>query len=345
MTTKDELEARIAELEREMFVGKVIGEMSYGLNTARDEAELLEVLSQPARDAGATSAQLFYIDLDEDSQPEWAEMVAVWRREGKTTIPVEARFHLAEFPFAKLWIAHPDEPQLITDVATDEKLDDNLKGSLTQDGIRSIVILPLVHAGRWVGLGSFNWHGERHEFGEQETETYRALPGLAAPVVENRRLLAQTQQSLIERQEAEAERERLQEEVIQAQKHAIQELSTPVIPIMDRIIVMPLIGSIDTMRARDITRSLLAGITQHRAKIVIVDVTGVSIMDTGIVNHLNKTIQAARLKGAHTIVTGISDSVAEAIVDLGIDWSEITTLSDLQTGLLTALSNLGVKLS
>ena len=96
-----------------------------------------------------------------------------------------------------------------------------------------------------------------------------------------------------EQKEAEAERARLQQEVIEAQKRSIQELSTPVIPIMDRIIVMPLVGSIDSMRARDITRSLLAGISQHRAKVVILDVTGVSIMDTGIVNHLNKTIQAA----------------------------------------------------
>jgi rsbT co-antagonist protein RsbR len=68
-------------------------------------------------------------------------------------------------------------------------------------------------------------------------------------------------------------------------------------------------------------------------------------MDTGIVNHLNKTIQAARLKGAQTIVTGISDAVAESIVDLGIDWSGITTLSDLQTGLLVALDSLGVRLT
>jgi rsbT co-antagonist protein RsbR len=67
-------------------------------------------------------------------------------------------------------------------------------------------------------------------------------------------------------------------------------------------------------------------------------------MDTGIVNHLNKTIQAARLKGAHTIVTGISDAVAEAVVDLGIDWGAVETLSDLQTGLRVALERLGRKL-
>ena len=108
---------------------------------------------------------------------------------------------------------------------------------------------------------------------------------------------------------------------------------------------MPLVGSVDSLRARDITRSLLAGISANRAKVVILDVTGVAIMDTGVVNHLNKTIQAARLKGARTIVTGLSDSVAEAIVDLGIDWSGIETLSDLQTGLTTALDSMGFKLS
>jgi rsbT co-antagonist protein RsbR len=150
---------------------------------------------------------------------------------------------------------------------------------------------------------------------------------------------------ITERKQTETERERLQQEVIEAQKRAILELSTPVIPIMDRIIVMPLVGSIDSLRARDITRSLLAGINQHRAKVVILDVTGVGLMDTGIVNHLNKTIQAARLKGAKTIVTGISDAVAEAIVDLGIDWGEVETLSDLRTGLVTALGSLGLTLN
>jgi PAS domain S-box-containing protein len=148
-----------------------------------------------------------------------------------------------------------------------------------------------------------------------------------------------------ERKQAEAEREQMQQEVIEAQKRAIQELSTPVIPIMERIIVMPLVGSIDSLRARDITRSLLAGISQQRAKVVILDVTGVPIVDSGVANHLNKTIQAARLKGARTIITGISDAVAETIVDLGIDWGDIETLSDLRTGLVTALDRLGVKLS
>ena len=110
-------------------------------------------------------------------------------------------------------------------------------------------------------------------------------------------------------------------------------------------LVMPLIGSIDTLRARDIPRVLLAGIREHRAKVVILDITGVPIVDSGVANHLNKTIQAARLKGARTIVTGLSDAVAETIVDLGIDWSGIKTLADLQTGLRAALNSLGLKLT
>jgi PAS domain S-box-containing protein len=139
-----------------------------------------------------------------------------------------------------------------------------------------------------------------------------------------------------------AERERLQEEIIEAQRQALRELSTPIIPIMDRIIVMPLVGSIDSMRARDITRSLLAGIREHRGRVVILDITGVPIVDSGVADHLNRTVQAARLKGARTIITGISDAVAETIVDLGIDWSGIETLSDLQSGLFAALQSLGV---
>ncbi len=184
------------------------------------------------------------------------------------------------------------------------------------------------------------------------------LTAIASPVaiaLQNAQLYERVQQAYAEvekqveerttelRQEI-ARRERLQQEVIDAQKLALQELSTPIIPLMERIIVIPLIGSIDNERARDITRALLAGIREQRAKIVILDITGVSIVDSGVVNHLNKTIHAARLKGAHAIVTGITDAVAESIVDLGIDWSEVTTLSDLQTGLRTALATMGQRI-
>jgi len=151
---------------------------------------------------------------------------------------------------------------------------------------------------------------------------------------------AELRREVVERERAQQDSARLQQEVIEAQKQAIQELSTPVIPVMERIIIMPLVGSIDSERARNITRGMLAGIQEHRAKIVIMDITGVSIVDSEVANHLNKTIQAARLKGARTIVTGISDAVAETIVDLGIDWSGIETVRNLRTGLVAAINSL-----
>lgn len=131
--------------------------------------------------------------------------------------------------------------------------------------------------------------------------------------------------------------EQMQQEVIEAQQQAIAELSTPIIPIMDRIIILPLVGSIDSDRARDIMRGLLAGITTHRARVVILDITGVRVVDSQVAGYLNKAIQAARLKGCQTVVTGISDAVAETIVDLGIDWSGVHTVSDLQNGLSTGV--------
>jgi PAS domain S-box-containing protein len=155
------------------------------------------------------------------------------------------------------------------------------------------------------------------------------------------RAYAEVEQQVRERT-AELKREqeesaRLQQEVIDAQQRAIRELSTPIIPVLKGIIVMPLIGSIDTLRARDVTRSLLAGIREHGARVVILDITGVPVVDSGVAAYLNKTVQAAHLKGARAIVTGISDAVAETIVDLGIDWSDIETLGDLRTGLQAAL--------
>jgi PAS domain S-box-containing protein len=168
---------------------------------------------------------------------------------------------------------------------------------------------------------------------------------LVADKADQPAFLEGTLKDISERVQAEAERERMHQQFVKAQQQAIQELSTPIIPIMERIIVMPLIGDIDTQRAQDIMRVLLAGIRQYHARIVILDITGVPIVDSGVASHLNKTIQAARLKGAQTIVTGISDAVAEAIVDLGIDWSQLETLSDLQTGLVVALAKMGRRIT
>jgi len=135
---------------------------------------------------------------------------------------------------------------------------------------------------------------------------------------------------------AEEENER-KAELIAAQQQALLEISTPILPVFDRVLIVPLIGTIDSQRAANIMRSLLAGISAHRAKVIILDITGVPLIDTGVADYLNRTIQAARLKGAEAIITGVSDAVAETLVDLGIVWEYVETLRDLQSGLHRAL--------
>jgi len=186
------------------------------------------------------------------------------------------------------------------------------------------------------------------------TQLQRALTKSQVSVAELSEYKATLEDRVTERTTAlEAsmvEQERLQQQIIETQQQALKELSSPVIPIINTsngkggIIVMPLVGNIDSMRAGDMTRALLAGISRYRASVVILDITGVSVIDSGVAGHLNKTVQAARLKGAHTIITGISDAVAESIIELGIDWSNLTTRGDLQTGLTAGLNTLGFKI-
>ncbi|MBI5668721.1 MAG: PAS domain S-box protein [Chloroflexi bacterium] len=145
---------------------------------------------------------------------------------------------------------------------------------------------------------------------------------------------------ITEQMRAAETQKRLQQQIIDSQKQLLKELSTPVIPMTDRVIIMPIVGSIDSSRAQDMTRALLAGISANRARYVVLDVTGVPVVDTGVAQHLSRTIQAARLKGAQTIVTGISDAIAETVVDLGLDWSGIETQRDLQTGLMSVMRRL-----
>jgi rsbT co-antagonist protein RsbR len=129
--------------------------------------------------------------------------------------------------------------------------------------------------------------------------------------------------------------------VIRQQQDAIRELSTPVLQIKDRMLLLPIIGVIDTHRARLITESLLGAIRQNRAKVVVMDVTGVATIDSKVANHLLQTVAAARLMGATVIVTGLSADVAQSLVALGIDLGKLETIGDLQGGLEEAELLLG----
>jgi rsbT co-antagonist protein RsbR len=133
------------------------------------------------------------------------------------------------------------------------------------------------------------------------------------------------------------------ESTMRKQQEAIRELSTPVLQIRDRLLLLPIIGVIDTQRARLITDGLLRSIRDNRAKVVVMDVTGVATIDSKVANHLIQTVTAARLMGARVIVSGLSSDVAQALVALGIDLGKLNTVGDLQGGIEEAERLLGYR--
>jgi rsbT co-antagonist protein RsbR len=133
------------------------------------------------------------------------------------------------------------------------------------------------------------------------------------------------------------------ERVIRQQQDAIRELSTPVLQIRDRLLLLPIIGIIDTHRARLITENLLRSIRANRAKVVVTDITGVATIDSRVANHLLQTVTAAKLMGAVVVVTGLSAEVAQSLVALGIDLAKLNTVGDLQGGMEEAERLLGLR--
>ena len=131
------------------------------------------------------------------------------------------------------------------------------------------------------------------------------------------------------------------ERVIRQQQDAIRELSTPVLPVRERLLILPIIGVLDGTRARQLTEQLLNGIRKHRAKVVVVDITGVPDVDESVANHLVRTVDASRLMGASVIITGLSPEIAQTLVTIGVDLSKMNTIGDLQGGLEEAERLLG----
>jgi rsbT co-antagonist protein RsbR len=133
------------------------------------------------------------------------------------------------------------------------------------------------------------------------------------------------------------------ERVIREQQESIRDLSTPVLQVRERLLILPIIGVLDSHRARQLTEQLLGAIQANRAKVVVVDVTGVATIDLTVANHLFHTVEASRLMGASVIVTGLSSKIAQTLVDLNVDLSVIRTVGDLQGGLEEAERVMGYR--
>ena len=133
------------------------------------------------------------------------------------------------------------------------------------------------------------------------------------------------------------------ERVIREQQEAIRDLSTPVLQVRERLVILPIIGMLDSQRARQLTEQLLGAIQANRARVVVIDITGVAAIDLTVANHLVQTVEAARLMGASAIITGLSSKIAQTLVDLGVDLGQMRTVGDLQGGLEEAERLLGYR--
>ncbi len=179
----------------------------------------------------------------------------------------------------------------------------------------TMVVLPLYFRTSQLGFAVL-------EMGPQEGVLYQVLQGQLSSALQETLLLR-------ERERALRTEERLME--------TIRELSTPVVPLLAGAILLPLVGHIDSERARQAMEALLEGVRAYRAQVAILDITGVPVVDTGVANHLLQAAQAVRLLGARVVLVGIRAEVAQTIVGLGVDLAGMSTAANLQKGIEYAL--------
>ncbi len=187
-----------------------------------------------------------------------------------------------------------------------------------------------------------HWHGEvvhtRRDGGIVVVESRWVAQGAPG---EAQALVMEINTDITARKEAEQMRSQQQQELIRLQAAAIAELSTPIIPITDDVVVMPLIGVLDTTRAQQVMDTLLSGLSSSGASVAIIDITGVKVVDTKVADALLRVARGARLLGAEVVLTGIRAEVAQTMVRLGVDLQNIVTRGTLQGGITYALSRRG----
>jgi rsbT co-antagonist protein RsbR len=129
----------------------------------------------------------------------------------------------------------------------------------------------------------------------------------------------------------------IRERLIAEQSLSLLELSTPILRLWHQVLLLPLVGVIDTQRARQVTERLLESIAQYEARVTILDLTGVPVLDTSVAQHLMKTIDAARLLGSRVVMTGISPEGAQTLTKLGIRFADVISRASLRAGIAEAL--------
>jgi anti-anti-sigma regulatory factor len=277
-----------------------------GIASATSRISLFECHRGPS---GATEAQLRH---------QW---IAPHFREQNDARPL-ARFPLAATGLGR-WEAILERGDAISGHV--RALPDSEREALGRAGVLSIAVAPVQVGGAWWGYIGFSACDTERDWSAGEIGALKASAGIIGAALERGRL------------DQELRRHSLQDEIILAQQAALQELSTPLMAISDSAMVMPLVGAIDSGRAQQIIETLLEGVSAHRASVAIIDITGVSVVDTQVANALLRAAQAVKLLGAQVVLTGIRPEIAQTLVGLGVDLGGLITRSTLQAGIAFAI--------
>ncbi|WP_437741117.1 AAA family ATPase [Sorangium sp. So ce1504] len=266
-------------------------------------------------------------------------------------LPVEGS---AEVPASIVqYVARTMQPVVLADASHEPRF--AADAYVAAHNPRSILCLAMVHQGRTNGVLYLENDTATNVFTPARLELSKLLLAQAATAVENAVLYAnlhrrteslrlaeeQLRVEFSARERSEHARVELQEEIIRVQSARLAELSTPIIPITDRIMVMPLIGMMDRQRAEQVLSTALQGVESSGAEVVIIDITGVRTVDGDVASTLMNAAVALRLLGAQAVITGIRPDVAQTLIRLQIDLGAVVTQGTLQSGIAYALQRVG----
>lgn len=286
------------------------------------EQAIAGILRAVCRGLGWQTGALWSVDGGRET----IRRVETWRGpevgdEEFAVISARDEFRRGEGLPGRIWAA--PAPLWVPDLAADESFP--RAGAAARAGLHAAIAFPVMARGEAVGVFEFFSREAR----EPDAELLAALGSVGS----------QTGQ-VIERMRAEQERARLSEEIIRMQEARLEELSTPLVPVADRILAMPLVGSIDARRAQRVIDTLLAGVAARRTPFAIIDITGVPVVDAHVGDTILRAARSARLLGTEVVLTGIRPGVARTLVGLGVDLHGIHVRKSLQAGIAYAQERL-----
>ncbi|MGC8874492.1 MAG: GAF domain-containing protein [Chloroflexia bacterium] len=321
----EESQRRLEEMRAVFEVGKAL------VSSLELQEVLQRICLESTRLFGVTSAYVARWDEDKGAYTVIAEYI------GPEASPLEqisdlgvvypARAHLSE----RLRQGLPYVMRL-----SDPRLPAEERRYLEQYDGKSVLVLPLVARGKCLGFIEVWESRQERSFTEEEIHLGQNLASQAAIAIENAQLYTIVQDQLRQLQEAMENQARLLE--------TVREMSSPVVPIHDHVLVLPLIGLVDSERAQRFTEALLEAIQRQRARVVLLDITGVPVVDTAVAQALVRAAEAGRLLGAEVVLVGMRPEVAQTLVTLGVSLGGLVTRANLQAGVEYALGRLGLRI-